>query len=170
MRVSATSLCLLAGQAVAAPPAARQEGAVEPVVQDGVFQLPLFTVASEEELLEGGNGTTGTATTKRQVPAGLDKVKYGGARPVMALGVTIELGTPPQKVLVEPDTASYQLWVPGGTTTDGGAGAEPVYFDSDASTSKQDRKMKSAAAYGTSEMVEFDIISDEVSVGGKDVD
>ncbi|KAM3539400.1 hypothetical protein ARSEF1564_007692 [Beauveria bassiana] len=167
MRVSATFLCLLAGQAMAASPAARHDGAVEPVVQDGVFQLPFFTVAAEVELLEGGNGTTGTATTKRQVPTGLDKVKYGGARPVMALGVTIELGTPPQKVLVEPDTASYQLWVPGGTTTDGGTGAEPVYFDSDASTSKQDRKMKSAAAYGTSEMVEFDIISDEVSVGGK---
>ncbi|KAM0664290.1 hypothetical protein ACQRIU_006873 [Beauveria bassiana] len=168
MRVSATSLCLLAGQAVAAPPAARQDGAVEPVVQDGVFQLPLFTVASGEELLEGGNGTAGTARTKRQVITSLDNVKYGGSRPVTALGVIIEIGTPPQKVIIEPDTGSPRTWVPGATPDVGRTGVESVYYDKDASTSKQDLEQKFYASYGSgSEQVQYTIFKDEVSIGGK---
>ncbi|KAM3523871.1 hypothetical protein NHJ13051_004848 [Beauveria bassiana] len=168
MRVSATSLCLLAGQAVAAPPAARQDGAVEPVVQDGVFQLPLFTVALEEELLEGGNGTAGPARTKRQVLTDLDRVKYGGKHPVPALGVIIEIGTPPQKVIIEPDTGSRRTWVPGATPDDGRTGVESVYYDKDASTSKQDLKQKFYAPYGPGrEKVQYTIFKDEVSIGGK---
>lgn len=157
MRAFETILIFLASNALAAP-ADGQGAADKPVVQDGILQLPLFGVTAELE-------TTGNKVTKRQASAELDRQRFGGSRPITALGIALEVGTPPQTVIVEPDTGSAKLWLPG--LRDGQVREEPrsTFFDRARSSSIQDLGQKELSTY-QSEVAVLNVFSDEISVGG----
>ncbi|OAA35902.1 secreted aspartic proteinase [Metarhizium rileyi] len=97
----------------------------------GILQLPLFNVPGEP----GTNETVDTAFNRRQVSTGLD---IFSGKTWGFLGTVVEIGTPPQRVILEPDTASRFLWVPMLPFGRQRAGSESVYFDSISSSSLQD--------------------------------
>lgn len=132
MGLHVTLLGLLASQALAAP-AIGSAGETTPAVQDGILQLPIFTVPVEEETITSN-------VTKRQVSGDLDNFKYEGRKPIVALGLALEVGTPPQKIILEPDTGSSKLWIPGLLPGQARQGSESVFFDKEASSSAQDLK------------------------------
>ncbi|POR35619.1 Secreted aspartic proteinase [Tolypocladium paradoxum] len=130
MRAFETSLILLASTALSAS-VDGQEAANKPVVQDGILQLPLLTI-------KAAIGTTRSNVTKRQVPTDLDRQRFSGGGAVIALGIPLEIGTPPQTVIIEPDTGSSRFWVPG--LGAGQVREEPksTFFDRQRSSSLQD--------------------------------
>lgn len=151
-------LAILAAKTLAAP-LDGQAGSHKPVVQDGILQLPLIGIPTEMEIT-GGN------TTKRQVSVGQNNLLMPGIRPITALGIPLEIGTPPQTVIVEPDTASSKFWVPG--IPEGQVRQEPesLYFDPQRSSSIKNLKKKEMSYY-VSETASLDLVSDEVSIGGR---
>ncbi|KAK2598056.1 hypothetical protein QQS21_005833 [Conoideocrella luteorostrata] len=104
---------------------------------------------------------------KREVSTGMDRVLYGdGSSPIAALGISIEVGTPPQTVLIEPDTGSWQFWVPDlkpGSTRDS---SKSIYFDRKHSYSMKDLRQTETIAYLGSEAY-TNLFLDEISICGK---
>ncbi|OAA70605.1 candidapepsin-4 precursor [Cordyceps fumosorosea ARSEF 2679] len=98
------------------------------------------------------------------------EVDYAPASVVLIAAVVFSRGSCCEyKVIIEPDTGSEGLWVPGASPANGRTGDESVYFDRDASTSAQDLNTESGLQYGAGgkETVWFNMISDEVSVGAR---
>lgn len=153
-----TLVLLLASQALAAP-VDSQDGTTKPIVQNGILQLSLSTVPIEKEL-------NATNIAKRQVPAPVDNFKFDGSKPVVALGIVLEVGTPPQKVIVEPDTGSSKLWIPGLIPGETRADSESTHFDLQQSSSAEDLKKEDGSVYA-SERVIMNMFNDEFSIGGK---
>lgn len=158
MRLLETSFFLFASHALAAP-VDSQDGTNNPVVQDGILQLSLSTVPIEKEL-------NATKINKRQVPAPVDNFKFDGSRPIVALGIVLEVGTPPQKVIVEPDTGSSKLWIPGLIPGQTREDTESTHFDLKQSSSARDLNQEDGSRYA-SEAVIMNMFTDEVSIGGK---
>lgn len=150
--LSLQAMPLVAGAAVPAE---------SPGQSDGILQLPLITL---DQLVQ----PVGANNTKRQAGSDLDEYFYGGRKPVAALGVPIQIGTPPQTVILEPDTASTHFWVAG--LRDGQAREEPrsVYYDAKSSVSFQNLTKMAVASYvsGNDNYV-LTSVADDVSFAGK---
>lgn len=155
MRLSESSFLLFASHALATP----QSTTNKPVVQDGILQLALSTVPIEKEL-------NTTSLNKRQVSAPVDKFKFAGPRPLAALGIELQIGTPAQKVLVEPDTGSSKLWIPGPLPGLPRKDTESTFFFRTESSSAKDLNQQETSSYA-SETVVLNMVTDELSIGGK---
>ncbi|KAK2593675.1 hypothetical protein QQS21_008618 [Conoideocrella luteorostrata] len=143
--------------AIAAPSASKKTPSVK-VAKEGILQLSLFTIPPEIE-------TNLKNKTKRQASTELENYMFEGSKPIKALGIILEIGTPPQKVIVEPDTASEILWIqglPDGKVRDG---SKSTYFEQKASRSLQNLKRDSFISY-VGQQVALDMFADTVSVGG----
>lgn len=150
-----TLVALFASRALAVPIDEQKEAP-----QDGLLQLPFFPMAAEI-------GNTGSPKTKRQVMEDLDKFEYKGRHGrTVALGTVIEIGTPPQKVVVEPDTASVKLWVPGLPDGEKPHAEDVTYYDTKRSSSVLDLKRSTEQSY-VSQRYHLDMFADNVSVGGE---
>ncbi|KAF1730626.1 hypothetical protein CRV24_008695 [Beauveria bassiana] len=126
------------------------------------MQLPLIILDQPAKPVRRNNA-------KRQASSVLDEYLYGGRRPVAALGVPIQIGTPPQTVILEPDTASASLWIAG--LRNGQARDEPqsVYFDAKSSSSFQNFTKVAVERYGrlSNDYYVLTSIADDVSFAGK---
>ncbi|KAG8408308.1 hypothetical protein J3459_017913 [Metarhizium acridum] len=148
---------LFASQALAAP-VDSQEGTKNAAGQNGILHLPLVPIAREVDARD---------IAKREISTPIDYFKYEGPKPATSVGIVLEIGQPPQKVIVEPDTGSSKFWVLGVKPGDNRGGAGSTYFDMKLSTSLQDLKKDDGAAYGGgSERVNYALVTDEVSIGG----
>lgn len=152
MPVSKTLLLLLASQSLALP-SEKQASPAAP----GVLHLPLVYVPSAVD-------TDGKTVTRRQLSTGADNYQYNGDS--FALGTVIEVGTPPQKVIVEPDTGSTNFWVLGLQSGQKRAGAESTFFDQNSSSSLQDLGRERVNSYGN-ERITTELYSENISIGGK---
>ncbi|KAK2592408.1 hypothetical protein QQS21_009891 [Conoideocrella luteorostrata] len=158
MALVKTVAFLLVSTALASP-AQKKGGSNEAArSQNSLLQLPLFTVPIDPEVVSGN-------TPKREVSTGIDNYQYNGRWPVTALGVELNIGTPPQKVIIEPDTGSPILWVPGFTPKQNFNTSEGIFFQYRNSTSLHDLKKRGVIGY-MSGSVTIDMVSDEVSIGG----
>lgn len=143
---------LLASQSLAAP-TEKQE-----TPKAGVLQLPVFQVPTI-------NKTHDKALTRRQVSTEVDQFHYQN-HDLGALGTVIEIGTPPQRVIVEPDTGSDLLWVPSLQPGHQREGVESTFFDEKSSSSIKDIG-KSITYKFSEESIEAKGYWDDVSIGGR---
>ncbi|KAH0594330.1 hypothetical protein MHUMG1_07678 [Metarhizium humberi] len=152
MRYSYASVLLLAGQSLAAPVDNANE------TPAGVLHLPLVPVTPDPQDAD---------LSRRQAQADLEVYRFLGRRPVVGFGMPLELGTPAQTVIVEPDTGSDLFWVPQVRT--GKVRDEPasVYFDKDRSTSRRELNKEYGSQYGQNEFVLWNVSADVVSIKGR---
>ncbi|KIE01415.1 Peptidase aspartic, partial [Metarhizium majus ARSEF 297] len=152
MRHSYASVLLLAGQSLAAPVDNANE------TPAGVLHLPLVPVTPDPQ---------DSDLSKRQAQADLEVYRFLGRRPVVGFGMPLEIGTPAQTVIVEPDTGSDLFWVP--QVRAGKVRDEPasVYFDKDRSTSRRELNKEYGSRYGQNEFVLWNVSADVVSVKGR---
>ncbi|KAF5130832.1 hypothetical protein E5D57_007181 [Metarhizium anisopliae] len=145
MRHSYASVLLLAGQSLAAPVDNANE------TPAGVLHLPLVPVTPDPQDAD---------LSRRQAQADLEVYRFLGRRPVVGFGMPLELGTPAQTVIVEPDTGSDLFWVP--QVRAGKARDEPasVYFDKDRSTSRRELNKEYGSQYGQNEFVLWNVSAD----------
>ncbi|KAK2616789.1 hypothetical protein QQS21_000166 [Conoideocrella luteorostrata] len=145
--------------AMAAPPTVKETPVNKVGHQEGILQLSLFNVPLELEM--GANNKT-----KRQISTELENYIYDGSGgAIKTLGIALEFGTPPQKVIVEPDTASDKLWIQRVPHGHQRSGSKSTHFDEGASSSLHDLKRQDHISY-VSEVVPMDIFEDIVSIGG----
>ncbi|KID84321.1 secreted aspartic proteinase [Metarhizium guizhouense ARSEF 977] len=160
MGVFETLFLLFASQALAAP-VDGQEGTKNADGQNGILHLPLVHFAKEVDARD---------IAKRGFSTPLDNFKYDGKKAVTAVGIVLDVGTPPQKVILEPDTGSSNFWLlglkPGDTRGDGPS----TYFDQKQSQSLQDLNKENGASYGSDERVTYNMVTDKVSFGGTSLD
>ncbi|EFY97922.1 peptidase A1family protein [Metarhizium robertsii] len=153
MPVSKALLLLLASQSLALPSEKQESPAAA-----GVLHLPLVYVPSAVD-------ADGKHATRRQLSTGIDNYQYNKD---IAVGAVIEVGTPPQKVIVEPDTGSNNFWVLGLQPGQKRAGAESTFFDQNSSSSLQDLGRERFNSYGN-EQITTELYTDNVSFGGRSV-
>ncbi|KHN93955.1 Peptidase aspartic [Metarhizium album ARSEF 1941] len=154
-----TLLVLLASTALASTADSREQAIPKPVVKNGVLQLPLVTIHPEPDTADGN-------LTRRQVAADFDMRDYTGPRAVAALGIPLQVGTPPQTVFVEPDTGSSPFWVPNLPPGLSREGPLPVYFDLAASKTSRDLHRPEKMSYA-GEKAYTQLFMDEVAIAGR---
>lgn len=159
MGVYETLFLLFASQALAAP-VDGQEGAKNAAGQNGVLHLPLVHFAKEVDVRN---------IEKRGFSTPLDYFNYDGKNAVTAVGIVLDVGTPPQKVIMEPDTGSSQFWLLGLKPGDTRGNEPSAYFDHKQSQSLQDMNKEDGTAYGSGERVTYNIVTDTVSFEGKGI-
>ncbi|KAG8408727.1 hypothetical protein J3458_019744 [Metarhizium acridum] len=139
MRHSYASALLLAGQSLAAPVDSANEAPAGQNTPAGVLQLPLVPVTPDPQ---------DASLSKRQAQGDLNMYRFLGLRPVVGFGMPLEIGTPAQTVIVEPDTGSDLFWVP--QVRAGKVREEPasVYFDKYRSTSRRELNKQNLSRYG----------------------
>ncbi|XWX01990.1 hypothetical protein V2A60_010022 [Cordyceps javanica] len=152
MSISKGLVLLLTSQALALP----REVLQAQEAPGGLIHLPLAPVTPVTD--EGAK-----SVARRQIFSGVDQYQYTTDA---AMGVVVEIGSPPQKVIVEPDTGSRDLWVL--DLQPGQKREEPAstFFDRSGSSSLKalgNTRMVSFA----SERFETDLYSDNVSFGGQ---
>ncbi|KAK2593846.1 hypothetical protein QQS21_008461 [Conoideocrella luteorostrata] len=160
MALSKTGFLLLAAKTLAAV-ANHKESPHEAKGQNGFIQFPLVPIHAEP-------AAASKSTTKRQLSTGIDDYEYGGRYHETALGVELTIGTPPQKVIIEPDTASSPLWVPGFAPNLNLNASTGVFFHQKDSSSVQDLGKEDEIKYSRDKVV-FNMVSDEVSIGGSSI-
>ncbi|EFY96981.1 peptidase A1family protein [Metarhizium robertsii] len=153
MGVFKTLFLLFASQALAAP-VDGQEGTKNAAGQNGILHLPLVHFAKEVDARD---------IEKRGFSTPLDYFKYDGERAVTAVGIVLDVGTPPQKVILEPDTGSSKFWLLGLKPGDTRGNGPSVYFDQKQSQSLQDLNKEDGASYGSGERVTYNMVTDKVS-------
>lgn len=159
MGVYETLFLLFASQALAAP-VDGQEGTKNAAGQNGVLHLPLVHFAKEVDVRD---------IEKRGFSTPLDYFKYDGKNAVTAVGIVLDVGTPPQKVILEPDTGSSKFWLLGLKPGDTRGNEPSAYFDQKQSQSLQDMNKEDGAGYGSGERVTYNMVSDKVSFEGKGI-
>lgn len=124
MSVSRALLLLLASRALALP----REPLEARQVPSGVLHLPLVNMPASP---------AAGAKLRRQISLSMDQYLYSDN--AVAVGAVFDVGTPPQKVILEPDTGSTDLWLlglqPGQAREGGPGGPASTFFDQNASTS-----------------------------------
>ncbi|KJK76295.1 hypothetical protein H634G_08355 [Metarhizium anisopliae BRIP 53293] len=160
MGVYETLFLLFASQALAAP-VDGQEGTKNAAGQNGVLHLPLVHFAKEVDVRN---------IEKRGFSTPLDYFKYDGKNAVTAVGIVLDVGTPPQKVILEPDTGSSKFWLLGLKPGDTRGNEPSAYFDHKQSQSLQDMNKEDGAGYGSGERVTYNIVTDKVSFEGSSLD
>lgn len=99
MGVFKTLFLLFTSQTLTVP-VNSQEGTKNAAGQNGMLHLFLVPIVKELNTRD---------ITKREVLTPLSNYKYEERNPVTFVGIVLEVSTPPQKVIVEPDTGSLKF-------------------------------------------------------------
>lgn len=132
-------------------PVAAAQFDIEPnLSQPGIVQFP-FKAMNISEV-----DTTNFLPNIKKRQTQIDTTRWGPSFKRHVIEVLI--GTPPQKVLVEPDLGSHLFWVP----TKANPSRHNALFDLDKSSTKKDLDKSDGIQYA-GEKVEFQVYEDEMS-------